>query len=231
MSTRRLARAVPLLPVAIVLSLGLPAGALAAGHSVGIANFAYTPTPLTVAVGDSVIWSNEGFITHTVTAADDSFDSGKIRGGTTFTFQFQRPGEFQYACSIHPRMHGEVIVKAEHGEAQTGPSPHAPVPPPALPRPGVGGSGPPGIALRLSRLLRGHRQMTAIAVRVTRPGAKVLLELYSREHFSWRQVAHATTDAEGRATLWLRATVRLPLRVVVPGNDGEVASISAVLHS
>jgi plastocyanin len=212
----------------------LAGSAQAASHAVKIANFEYSPTPLTIDVGDSITWSNEGFITHTVTAADGMFDSGNLKGGTTFSFTFTSPGDMRYACSIHPQMHGEVIVKGAHGDGHGGSGGGAhggPAPQPPQPRPGVGASGPTGITLRLSRIARQHGRFTAIAIRTTRPGARILLELYSREHFSWRQVAHTTADAAGKATLRLRPTVHLPLRVVVPGLAGEAASISAVLHT
>jgi plastocyanin len=220
--------------VAMLASAALSVGdADAAGRSVSIANFQYSPTPLTVEIGETVTWKNEGFVSHTVTADGGAFDSGTMRGGTSFSFKFTSPGDFKYSCSIHPQMHGEVIVKSPSSRnGMPMPMPQAPTqaPEPAAPVPDAGSSGPVGIAIRVSPRGRGART-TTVAVRTTRAGATILFELYSREHFSWRQVAHAKAGATGAAALRLRASVRLPLRVVVPGGPGEAASISATVHA
>jgi predicted lipoprotein with Yx(FWY)xxD motif/plastocyanin len=66
--------------------------------------------PLTVSVGTTVIWTNEDDAAHTVTANDGSFDSGDIAKGETFSFKFEKAGTFDYTCTIHPNMKGQVIV-------------------------------------------------------------------------------------------------------------------------
>ena len=215
----------------------LPATAHAADRAVAIAGFEYEPSPLTVQVGDTVTWKNESFLTHTATAEGGSFDSGTLRGGESFSFKFTAPGDFKYACTIHKQMHGEVIVKGPGaGNAMPLPMPMPkPKPtPPAIspaPRPNPGASGPVRISLRLSKARLHGRRWTLVAVRTTRPGARILLELYSREHFSWRQVAHAKTGGAGTALLRISAALHLPLRVVVPGAHGEAASVSAATRS
>jgi len=73
--------------------------------------------------------------------------------------------------------------------------------------------------------------VTRIAVTTTRPRGQVLLQLYSREHFAWIGVAHATLDANGGATFKLRAQVHREVRAVVMGGPGEGPSISSVLRS
>ncbi|MCV7177292.1 cupredoxin domain-containing protein [Mycolicibacterium sphagni] len=81
-----------------------------AGTAVNITNFAFTPATLTVKVGDTVTWTNKDEEPHTVVANDGSFHSPGLDGNATYSFTFANPGSFDYICSIHPFMHGTVVV-------------------------------------------------------------------------------------------------------------------------
>jgi plastocyanin len=48
---------------------------------------------------------------HTVTADDDSFDSGTLSNGDTFEQTFDEAGEFAYHCEIHSSMTGTITVE------------------------------------------------------------------------------------------------------------------------
>ena len=72
---------------------------------------AYGPSQLDVLPGTSVVWSNVSARTHTVTAYDGSFDSGHLEPGRRFAVTFTRPGSFQYHCTIHPSIAGEIDVR------------------------------------------------------------------------------------------------------------------------
>jgi plastocyanin len=85
--------------------------AAAAGNAVSIANFAFSPASITVKVGDQVTWTNNDSTTHTVTADDNSFSSGDLAPGATFSFTFTKAGTFPYHCSIHTSMKGTVVVQ------------------------------------------------------------------------------------------------------------------------
>lgn len=86
----------------------------------------YTPTNLTIVIGvnNTVEWTNNDIMPHTVTARDGSFDSGNINPGGTFVYTFTRVDVYQYTCSYHNWMHGTVNVvtetfgqeSGEHGE-------------------------------------------------------------------------------------------------------------------
>lgn len=85
------------------------------GATVGVVNFEYQPTTVTVQVGDTVTWNNtEGF--HSVDADDGTF--GNAPGtGWTFTHTFTAPGTYEYFCEIHStasgtNMNGVVVVEA-----------------------------------------------------------------------------------------------------------------------
>lgn len=61
----------------------------------------YTPGALTVPVGATVAWLNNGTNLHTATAFDGSFESGSIPAGKAWTFTFTRPGAYQFFCRQH----------------------------------------------------------------------------------------------------------------------------------
>jgi plastocyanin len=106
-------RALPLAATALLLfGIGAYAGA-AAPDGVTIANFAFSPTPLTVAPGAKVTWTNTDDEPHTVVSADGgkTFKSGALDTDDKFSFTFDKPGTYKYFCSIHSYMSGTIIVK------------------------------------------------------------------------------------------------------------------------
>lgn len=80
------------------------------GNDVEINDFAFAPLTLTVATGSTVTWTNRDEEPHTVAANDDSFRSPGMGTGATYSHTFATPGKFEYICSIHPMMHGTVMV-------------------------------------------------------------------------------------------------------------------------
>jgi plastocyanin len=94
--------------------------AAAKSASVTIKDFEFTPATVTIAVGGTVTWTNNGPSTHTVTADDGSFDSGNLSQGKTFSHTFQTAGTFTYHCSIHPFMTATVIVQQASSSASPG---------------------------------------------------------------------------------------------------------------
>lgn len=91
-------------------SADAPSDAPAEATAPVISDFAFDPDPISITVGDTVTWTNEDGFAHTVTADDDSFDSGNLDSGATFEQTFDEAGEFAYHCNIHPQMTGTVSV-------------------------------------------------------------------------------------------------------------------------
>jgi plastocyanin len=61
--------------------------------------------------GQEVLWTfQDGSVAHTVTADNNSFDSGQVKEGE-FRLVFDQPGTYSYHCAIHPEMQGRVIVQ------------------------------------------------------------------------------------------------------------------------
>jgi plastocyanin len=79
--------------------------------SVQIKDFEFAPSKVTIKVGGTVTWTNEGASAHTVTADDGSFDSGQLQKGKTFSRTFDSTGTFSYHCSIHSSMKAQVVVE------------------------------------------------------------------------------------------------------------------------
>lgn len=78
---------------------------------VSIADFAFSPTNITVKKGTKVTWTNNDSTAHTVTADSGSGpDSGTLSPGQTYSFTFINTGTFNYHCTIHSEMHGTVTV-------------------------------------------------------------------------------------------------------------------------
>lgn len=98
--------AMPMTPVPLS---GLPV-APAGPNAVSINGFAFVPSTLTVKSGTTVTWTNGDEDPHTVVAGDGSFRSQVLGSGGTYSFTFPAPGSFDYVCSIHPFMHGTVVV-------------------------------------------------------------------------------------------------------------------------
>ncbi len=81
-------------------------------REVSIPGKAFVPGSIDVLVGDTVVWRNGDTSTHTVTAQDDSFDSGFLSAGGTFEHTFSKTGTYRYSCTIHKFMRGSVRVSA-----------------------------------------------------------------------------------------------------------------------
>jgi plastocyanin len=102
---------VPAAAPAAVASGALPKKAhAAASASVTIGDFFFSPSSVTVAVGDTVTWTNTGDAPHNATADDGSFSTPDLNKGQSASHQFTSAGTFSYICTIHPNMHGTVRV-------------------------------------------------------------------------------------------------------------------------
>jgi plastocyanin len=71
------------------------------GHIVSIGFGDFVPSHLDVLAGDTVTWRNDSVRQHTVTANDESWDSGRLGVGVTFRRRFDQPGPVPYYCRLH----------------------------------------------------------------------------------------------------------------------------------
>ena len=77
---------------------------------VQITNFAFAPAVIKVAAGATVTWTNEDTTQHDVFAPPVGLQSPVLNQNDTYTHTFSSPGTYPYICSIHPFMHGTVVV-------------------------------------------------------------------------------------------------------------------------
>jgi plastocyanin len=77
--------------------------------TVDIHDFAYHPPTLTIGAGSKVVFANTSPTAHTATRKG-SFSTGRIKPGKSVTIGFAKKGTFAYHCTIHPFMHGKIIV-------------------------------------------------------------------------------------------------------------------------
>ena len=73
-------------------------------------------TNVTVDMGDTVTWTWDDTLPHTVTSIGDSlddFDSGTLTGSNEeFSHTFNIEGSYAYACNFHPSMQGVITVQS-----------------------------------------------------------------------------------------------------------------------
>jgi len=62
----------------------------------------FSPNPLTVPVGSTVTWTDQGSLVHSVVQDGGGFDSGGLSTGQQYSFTFSQPGTFTYHSSTDP---------------------------------------------------------------------------------------------------------------------------------
>lgn len=103
------------------------AASRAPATTIVIDTFAFVPGTVRVDVGDTVTWTNEDDIRHTVTSGSRDYEpgnSGKVTAtrkdgtfdleldgrGTTAEHTFATAGTYHYFCDVHPGMEAELEV-------------------------------------------------------------------------------------------------------------------------
>ena len=76
---------------------------------VDIRGMKFEPDSLAVAVGDTVEWTNDDLVPHSVTSS--SFDSKAIAPHATWSYVARTGGDFAYNCTFHPMMVAAIIVR------------------------------------------------------------------------------------------------------------------------
>lgn len=80
-------------------------------HTIEIRGMEFHPAVLTVAVGDTVAWINRDIVPHTATAGGRTkWDTGQLLQGQSGRYVARRPGVARYACTLHPTMHGKLVI-------------------------------------------------------------------------------------------------------------------------
>jgi plastocyanin len=81
---------------------------------VEVKDIEFVPAELSVAAGETVVWSwVDTAAPHNVVANDQTFSSGDATADpdTEFEFTFDEPGTYEYLCTVHGKaMSGTVTV-------------------------------------------------------------------------------------------------------------------------
>ena len=75
--------------------------------TIAVRDYEFEPGAVSVGVGETVTWVWEGDAQHNVVG--EGFESDSQSSGS-FQHTFAQTGTFQYACTLHPGMQGEVVV-------------------------------------------------------------------------------------------------------------------------
>jgi plastocyanin len=79
--------------------------------SVKMKDILFVPEMVTARVGQTVRWTNEDSIAHTVKAEHGaSFASKALGKGDTYEQKVTKPGRISYVCTIHPSQKGTIEV-------------------------------------------------------------------------------------------------------------------------
>ena len=76
----------------------------------------YIPSHIVIKKGKQVTWINKDSAFHSVTSGfydvpSDLFDSGYLDPSEFYTLTFDEVGTYDYFCTLHPWMKGQVIVE------------------------------------------------------------------------------------------------------------------------
>lgn len=100
-----------------LLCWGMGSAALAADarkpatHTVTIDGTRFQPEVLKIKAGDTVVWVNKDFFSHTATSKDGGFDSKEIKTGKSWKSTVTKKGDLAYVCTLHPSMKGTLRVE------------------------------------------------------------------------------------------------------------------------
>ncbi len=103
---------IALFGAAALLALTAAAPPSAPGAVVHIRDDAFVPASLTVKAGDTVAFVNDDDDAHTATADNAGWDSEGLSQGQRWTHAFVKARKVTYHCTVHPMMHGTIVVQA-----------------------------------------------------------------------------------------------------------------------
>ncbi len=78
-------------------------------YAVVMGSMSYGQIPSELKVGDTITWTNNDTVPHTVTARDRSFDL-RVNPGQSVNQTLQKAGTFNFYCIYHATMRGTLVV-------------------------------------------------------------------------------------------------------------------------
>jgi quinohemoprotein ethanol dehydrogenase len=74
-------------------------------------DYSFSPVRVSVPVGTTLTWQNNGAVVHTATEQHGAWNTGDINGGQSASVTFDQAGTYLYNCVPHPWMIGEITVQ------------------------------------------------------------------------------------------------------------------------
>lgn len=101
-----------LLVIAVAVPVLVLTPAFAATKAVDITSRGFSPTKVTIALGDAVTWTNKDTVAHQVVADQAKFTSSPmLQAGQSYSFTFTKSGVFTYHDGVRTNRKGTVTVK------------------------------------------------------------------------------------------------------------------------
>ena len=80
--------------------------------TVSMKDIKYIPETVNATVGQTIKWTNDDPVAHTVTARSGAdFDSGTVDAGGEYKYKVAKAGTIAYVCTIHPNQKGQIVAK------------------------------------------------------------------------------------------------------------------------
>jgi plastocyanin len=76
-----------------------------------IQHYKFLPGTTRIPLGSAFTLYNSDEVEHTWSALDGSFESGTLPAGRSHSVIFNRRGEYDFVCRLHPTMRGKIIVE------------------------------------------------------------------------------------------------------------------------
>jgi plastocyanin len=80
-----------------------------APDTIAVRDFEFAPPDYDAQAGETVTWENDGEQIHNVKG--EEFFSRAINPGERYEFKFAKKGTYEYLCTLHPQMQGEIVVR------------------------------------------------------------------------------------------------------------------------
>ncbi|MEA2647358.1 MAG: hypothetical protein QOE92_2441 [Chloroflexota bacterium] len=114
--------------VVTAILAAVPASAASTNVQItGGAGNGFAPASVTVNPGDTVTWTNQDVYPHNASCQsgcpDNTMSTATVQHGESTPYTFQYSGTYNYVCTIHPTMHGTVVVTGDVKNPGSGTSP------------------------------------------------------------------------------------------------------------
>ncbi|NDB68302.1 MAG: quinonprotein alcohol dehydrogenase [Methylocystaceae bacterium] len=90
------------------------AGPIVKADKVSLVDYTFNPPRISVTVGEKVTFANMGKTPHNATGSQGGgWDTGLLDAGQSASVTFNEPGTYNYICTPHPFMVGQIIVTGQ----------------------------------------------------------------------------------------------------------------------